>query len=479
MLHVPSLLPLSALGSLVIAALIVGLLPRLPWKKAVRWAFPVALLGTASAALASGLWIHRLSVPLDAPAATERFSVLLRISPLSAWWFLSLCVLLWMGIVLVKYYTPLVADQVRRFFLILLSGIGALSLAGCGHLLVAVVAWQLVSLPLTLASMQAQMAAPRARTLVSVYLADFFSFVLMALGVAFLFAQYQTLSYDLIFESLQAESQNSDILLYSGTALWLAGVLVRLGGLPFHIVVCDRMASGNFAVSGFSSVFLAFSAGAFVWGFAGEALRPTLDQWKDFLALLGLATVWAGSLGMLVRPQWRGLLAYALVAQAGWVVLMLASSGPMALEPESFFSLATTSIALLLLLFGVLVVERNGGKRTEDVVRSLVHKHGPLAFLLVSSLLTLACVPPTSGFAARAMLLSRLATDGLPWLAIAAGLSTVVAAYPCLVWVNRILQPGGAPMEWAFPAKRETALLWIFGAALWVLGIWPVIAWPG
>ena len=277
-----SLFAFLALACLGAGAFALACLPWIKRKGALRAALPIALLATGSSAASCLAWIRHLSQAGQMPFATDRFSVMLRASPLTPWWFLAACALLWMGLLLIAYQTESASERVRRFFLVLVSGVGALSLLGAGHLLLATIAWQLVAIPLTMACVQKDLLSTHARSLVTVFLADFFSFVLMAMGLAFLFSQYQTLSLDLLLESIQAESQTSDILLYTGTALFMAGLLVRLGGVPFHMVIVDRVQAGSLSVSGFASVFLAFTAAAFAWNFVGDVLRPTLPQWQDF-----------------------------------------------------------------------------------------------------------------------------------------------------------------------------------------------------
>jgi NADH-quinone oxidoreductase subunit N len=382
-----------------------------------------------------------------------------------------------MGIVIAAYSAESPAERARKLLLVLLSGIGALSLALASHLLVCIAAWQLTSLPLTLAAVEKKMAADRARALLTVFLADFFSFALLSLGVAFLFAQYQTLSLELLSEAIAAESQNSDILLYTGTALWLAGLLVRVGGVPFHMPLHERTQSGGAGISGFAAVLLCMSATAFAWSVAGDILRPTLPQWRDFLSLAGILTLWAGSLGALVRPSWRHLTAYVLIAQSGWLLMTLASDGPLSLESECYFFVTIQAVALLLLAFANAVLEKNSGRHAEEDIRGLAGRDAGLAFLAVTALLVLGGFPP-AGFVARFMLLARLSSEGLALAALLAGCSTIALAVPCVTWAASILASAEAPKPWAFPFVKERRLLWVFAVALWIAGIWPTIVWP-
>lgn len=469
--------PLWSLGALVLTAAGLLALSRFSFKRAPAPVF-VALFGAGVAAFFALSWWIQGST-LHASAATERFADLLRDAPTTAAWFTGVALLLWAGLVITAFESDTHQEKTRRLFLVIISGIGGLSLVATGHLLVALAAWLLVSTPLTLASAAKDLPSFRARALIHVFLADAFSVTLISLGIAFLFAQYQTLSLDRLFEAIGGESQSSDILLYTGTALWLAGLFARIGGVPFHMVVVERVGAGRLSIAGFASLFLAFSATGFAWTFAGEVLRPTLPQWQDFLSLMGVLTVWAGSLGMWVRPQWRTLIAYSLVANGGWVLCALAARGPASLEPESFLFALVRSVALLLIGFGAVVLERNSGKRAEEAMRGLWYSHPALAFVFLTGFLALASLPPVSGFASLTMLLARISSDGLWFVAVLGGLSTAVAAYPCVVWMGRIVTPGVISPEWVFPGKWEIALLSVFATALWVLGFFPATAWPG
>lgn len=465
--------PLAVLISLALAAAALAALPLLSSRRAPTFAMPIAITGLLIAFAFSCQWVYT-GVPSDT-ADTGRFADLIRWSSYTPWWFFALCILLLAGFALTGFDTEPGRLRTQRLFLLTIAGIGGFSLAGASHLMVALAAWELASLPLTLA---AATRRPPGAGLLSAYFADFFAFVLMALGVTLLFAQFQTLALDALFEAIQGEAQTSDILLYTGTALWLVGLLTRLGVIPFHFASGDRLLAGPLSVTAFAGIFLPVSATAFGWNLVGDVLRPILPQWQDFLSILGIATICAGALGMLTQPAWRRFVAYALMMQGGWILLAMASPGP-TLEPECFLLLLANGMALATIAFGALFLESNGGTKASELAQGLLRQRPALGFAVLTGYLTLAGLPPTGGFVAKAQLLGRIAGYGMLGLALIATLATAAAGYACLRRVAPLVEPVAQPREWVQEGRSETIFFWVLAAVLWALGIVPAIAWPG
>lgn len=394
-------------------------------------------------------------------------------------WSLAL-VLLWIAsLTLVIFQADSFREKKRLGILVTLSFVGAFFLACAKDLLTAVVAWELVALPLTFAAALPTNSARKTGVLLSTYFADFFSFVLLALGVVLLFAQFQTLSLPEMAEALEQESLKTDFLLYAGLALWFAGLLTRLGAVPFHLVLFDRAQAGSLSIAGVSLVVLPFSAAAFSWQFVGTSVHSVLPQWHDFLGGLGLITVWAGSLGMLVRSETRQFLGYSVIAQSGWVLLALVCMGPGSLEAVCFNFLFVQAIALLLLCFGFTVLEVCFGRESTVVFRGLLRTRPALGFILATGFAVLGSLPLTAGFSYRMGMLAKLSAWGMPSLAFLAALSLIPGLYACVLFISKLAALPAPPVQWIRPARTEVLFFWLLAALLWVAGFLPTIGWLG
>ncbi len=399
------------------------------------------------------------------------FSPLLRQSDLALWWALSTGLILALSIVLVRYEFP-AASRNTASIRVFLSGIGALGLVTSSNFATAIVCWQLVALPLFF-------GGRKSKNLPMVFLTDLFSFVLMATGAAFFYAQYQSLSFELMSEAIQAEAQASDVLLYTGTALWLTGILVRIGAVPFHLALVERCRLGRESLSGIGALILAFSATGFLCGFVSDVLQPSLGQWEDFLSLLGLATLWAGTLGILVDPRWSNFLAYGLTAQAGWTLLGVAAGVSGSLESEIFLDSTVAFVSLFLVLFVATVLEKNAAERTETLLQGMAHSQKCLAFLLVTGLFNFTSSLPGGGMTGKLLMLSHLSHRCQPWILVVACLSLPFLMYVGLNLGKRVFEPVQKTGSWPFPLRLQERLLWILALATWVFGFFPAIAWLG
>jgi NADH-quinone oxidoreductase subunit N len=245
-------------------------------------------------------------------------------------------------------------------------------------------------------------------------------------------------------------------------------------------VVFDRAVCAPWVVSAISLAALPFSALAFGWHFIAEPFRPFVAEWQALFGALGVASLWAGSLGMLVRKNLQEFLAYAALSQSGWLLLALSSQSPMHLENASAFFLLSQGVAVLVFAFGVSAIEgAHGGKSPDAFFAGLLRTHPGLGFLLAMAFSTLAGLPWSAGFAFRTALIGKLATGSILSLTLLALLSTIPHFYTGAVLVSKLASPPGKePL--AIPLSRAGfRFFWAISVLLLLGAFLPTSAWPG
>ncbi len=473
------LAPFMTLFPLLIGAATLVLLRRtLSGERLSRFALSVAGLSTATSSLASIAWFaYRAASPLA--GGGDRFARLIRWNPLTPAWCMLLCFLLLLGVCLVAFEVREARERSRLLLLFLIAGFGLLSVSITNHLLVLVAAWPLASLPLSVAAFTYKKSNRHSLALIATFLADFLGFILLAFAVTLFFAQFQELGMESLSESVRSDIETSDILLYTGMSLWLAALFTRLAIFPFHIVTAERVLIGPLAIGGLASLLLPISATAAAWSFVGDTLHPLLPQWQTFLAWMGLITTWGGALGMVVQKGTRSFLASSLILQGGWTLLLIANPSSVPVEAESYFLWFSTSLSLFILLFGAAIMEKNVGTHSTSGLAGLFQYKPRLAWAMLTAYLSLACIPFTSGFAAKAMVLGRLVSRDTPLLAVVAALAIVVSAIPCLKAVGVMASKAPRTEKWPEPSLGATLLLWWLSIGIWALGLFPATVWPG
>ncbi len=201
------------------------------------------------------------------------------------------------------------------------------------------------------------------------------------------------------------------------------------------------------------------------------------------LLVLGALTMITGVLGAVAQYDIRRLLSFHIVSQIGYLLMGLGLFTPLALAGTAYF-LAHVILAksTLFLLCGV--IHRFGGDYDLKKLGNLYRERPGIAVLFLLPALSLAGIPPLSGFFAK-LALVRAALESAQFGMVAAALGvSILTLYSMLkiwneaFWKPRPAEDGPPPPGGDPPAvrpesagRRSMALLVAPTAALTVVGL--------
>jgi NADH-quinone oxidoreductase subunit N len=136
------------------------------------------------------------------------------------------------------------------------------------------------------------------------------------------------------------------------------------------------------------------------------------------------------------------LLAWSTVAQAGWVVMPLATVSTAAAHASGAYLLAYVLATLLVFAVVAALVQTRGAKRARELsaYRGLLREHPILATALALALLSLAGLPPgILGLVAKVAALRPVVTSELWLLAVVAAVNAVLGVAVYLRWLRTLL----------------------------------------
>lgn len=149
------------------------------------------------------------------------------------------------------------------------------------------------------------------------------------------------------------------------------------------------------------------------------------------IAVLSVATMFAGNLLALRQTNLKRLLAYSSVANMGYLLIPLLAGGRFGASSIAFYLVAY--FAAVLTAFGVIAVlsAQRTGSDLESVsdYRGLGARHPVLAAIMVLALVSLTGIPPTAGFLAKFYIFSAALRSGLWWLVIVGVINSGISAF--------------------------------------------------
>jgi NADH-quinone oxidoreductase subunit N len=313
-------------------------------------------------------------------------------------------------------------------------------LVGSQDLLVIFISLELLSLSLYILAGFDKRSPRSAEASLKYFLFGGMSAAFMLFGFSLLYGMSNSTSLFAIANSIHGQPINS--LLIIAIVTTIVGFGFKIAAAPFHFWAPDvyqgaPVPSAAFIASGskVASFFIFFQV--LVLGFAGAEGNATFQHfqsgWVPVLVIVAVISMVLGNLVAIAQTSLRRLVAYSAVAHAGYMLLAFITHTQQTLAALLYY-VATYSLATLG-VFGVLAVtEKHIGNDNISDLSGLSRRAPFLSVCLAIFLLSLAGIPPLSGFFAKFLLFtSVVAADPgsrlLLWLVIGAIAMSAVSLF--------------------------------------------------
>jgi len=467
---------------LVIVSAFVALVLDLSVVRRKTVAVRAAVIGTMASlgCLAAMLWI--------ACWHDYRTSEMLALTPLTQ--FLKMVLLALTLVVAVLSFGARFSRHIGEYFaLLLLAAAGLMLLISSDNLLVIFIALEMLSVPLYVLTAFNKSSLPSAEAALKYFLFGSVAAAFTLFGISLLYGLTGELQLGAIAEKLG--TQPIEPVCYAALVMALAGFAFKVAVAPFHFWAPDVYEGAPAPITCFiasaskvASFFVL--ARIIVVGFAplhGSAVWEGFRAgWMPLLAVLAVLSMVVGNIAALVQTSVKRLLAYSAIAHGGYALLAFFGN-PRQMLPALFFYVITYSLTVLGAFAVVAVVENSGSPDRLADWTGLGRRAPLLSACMFVFMLSLAGIPPLSGFFGKFYLFTAAAAGaphlGMLWLVIVAVGASAISLYYYLQVLKQIysgdLPAGSAPFRPSHASLLPIALLAglviSFGCAPgWLLG---------
>ena len=344
-----------------------------------------------------------------------------------------------LSIIIVSRYSTELDDEYRAEYNVLLLVIllGMFLMTNSINLIMIYLSLELVSIPsYVLAGILKNDKRSNEASLKYVIFGSFAS-GLMLFGFSLLYGISGSLNiYDIHTSLLTID--NPSAVLFS-LILILAGFGYKISMVPFHYWTPDVYEGSPTMVTAFLSVApkaagFALLLRVFSVLFTEEGIllgtSPLLNvSWPFLLAVLSAATMTVGNILALRQNNVKRMLAYSTISHVGFMLMAVCTLTPIALNGILFYLLMYAFMNLSA-FYMVVYMSNNYNAENIDDWKGIAFKHPLLSACMVLTLVSLAGLPPTSGFVGKVYLFRGLFYDKeFLWLGVVAILNSVVSLY--------------------------------------------------
>lgn len=214
--------------------------------------------------------------------------------------------------------------------------------------------------------------------------------------------------------------------------LILIGIGFKISAVPFHFWAPDVYEGAPSPVAGFLSTASKAAGFAVLIRLLVIAFPFVASIWGIIVAALAVASMTFGNLQAMNQKNIKRMLAYSSIAQAGYILIGVASIHPIGIIGVVYYLIAY--LVTNLTAFGVVTIvgKAIGSDEIKDYA-GLSRRSPALALGLLAALLSLGGIPPFAGFLGKIILFAAAIQVKMVWLAIIGILNSIIALYYYLV----------------------------------------------
>lgn len=268
--------------------------------------------------------------------------------------------------------------------------------------------------------------------------------------------------------ALFAGGQFSPVLIGTAMLLVLVGFSFKISAVPFHFWAPDVYHGAPTPVAGYLSTASKAAGFAVLLRVLLAVFPGQTDMWMLLVAIIATASMFLGNLLALAQKNIKRLLAYSSIAQAGYILIGVASGSEFGITGSIYYLLGYLFTNLV--AFGVVSVIEDAVESSEISAFSGLSRRNPgLAIALLIAILSLGGIPPFAGFFGKLLVFGSAIETGQVWLAIVGILNSIIALYYYLTVLRVIYQGEGGAPYWISPSWRVALVVGVIG--ILVLGV--------
>jgi NADH-quinone oxidoreductase subunit N len=388
------------------------------------------------------------------------------------------------------------ANPAELFGMLVFSVVGMNLMAGAGELISMYLALELASISLYILAGYLK-AEPRSTEAgIKYYVFGAMSSGILLYGFSLLYGYVATTGVEnptSISTIVQTLSQGADSpLLLLAVILIIAGMGYKIAVVPFHSWSPDVYQGAPTPVTAFLSTASKTAGFVLLFRILAQGLQPMAGSaavtsafggWASILGLIAFLTMTFANLAAITQSNAKRMLAYSSIAHAGFLLIgMVGLYTTSAQAPGTFTTYGMLSLIYYLVTYCVtnlgafaaiaLIGRALGGDEISDL-NGLHRRNLGLATLFLFFVLSLAGIPPLSGFWAKWFVFSAGWESGAVWLVIAAVVNTMISLYYYLRLLKATFLT--EPMDErriSIPAGTGFSLI-VTAVAVVILGLFP------
>ena len=260
-------------------------------------------------------------------------------------------------------------------------------------------------------------------------------------GISHIYGALGTIQFTEVFEKVAVLEGTKLTIVVVASILFFGGLAYKISAFPFHMWSPDVYQGSPISVTTFFSIvpkLAAFSALVRVSMVFFNNNTVLTNAWVGLLLVVAAMTMTVGNVTAIGQNSVKRLLAFSSIGHVGLMIL-----GVAVLNEEGIRALIFYGIVYMFMTLCAFYITSHlndtYGTDNYDIFRGLIYRHPLMAVIMVGTLLSLAGIPPFSGFVAKFNIFNIIIEKRYYGIAVVAAINSVISLYYYLRFAKIII----------------------------------------
>ncbi|MFN8236912.1 MAG: NADH-quinone oxidoreductase subunit N [Chitinophagales bacterium] len=363
-------------------------------------------------------------------------------------------------------------SQSDHYSLILFSLVGVFILSSYTHLAMLFLGVEILSIPVYVLAGSNKRNLNSNEAAFKYFILGSFASGFLLLGITFVYGAIGSFKLMQIVSTSMSTYGVSQQLLMVGLVLILFALAFKMSAVPFHFWTPDVYTGAPTVITAFMATIVKIGA---IVGFFRlfSVVISFYTTYNTILLVISTLTIVIGNIIAATQSNTKRMLAYSSIGHAGFIILGITVLSPSTTYVTWYYLLAYTLSSLAAFWVFYLVSEQAEEEEDISIFKGLVKRNPVLAGTMTIALLSMAGIPPLSGFFAKYFILVNVLASGKTIIAVVAILASLIGVYYYFKIIIAMFSMGAEKTAPIKISGFNTIALLLISALILVAGIIP------
>jgi len=370
----------------------------------------------------------------------------------------------------IDYYQMMSFHVAEQYALMIFALVGAFLMTSFSNLIMLFMGIEILSIPLYVLAGGKKASFRSNEASFKYFMLGSFATAIFLFGIALVYGASATFYLPEIKTYIAQFNGHLPPMVMVGLLFILIGVAFKVAVAPFHFWSPDVYEGSPTLVTAFMATVVKTAGFAAFYRLLGMGLLPLPGPLEKALWVMTGLTLLVGNLGALKQTNFKRLLAYSAIAHSGFIMLAMLSQHDSSAKVLLYYTFVYSLASVPLFIIFILVKRASNGQEELFNFRGLFKEKPWIAVFMTILLVSLAGIPPTSGFMAKYQVFVLSISQGNLLISIFAILMAVIGIY-YYFFVVREIYTESEQLNPIIVTKLNAALIIVCSIAVVLLGI--------